>query len=1029
MGRWLQVTVAFGLFLSACGEQVVVREKEGLCGNGKVETGESCDDGNEDNADACTNGCDLATCGDAVTRTDRLAGDNGYEACDDGNDVETDICLNNCTAATCGDGILRTDLSEGMVGFEECDDGNTAAADACLATCVLARCGDGVVRVDLDAGDDGYEACDDGNDEDSDGCLSSCVEARCGDGFVGPGEGCDDGNEDPTDSCHDCQPATCGDGVIQDGERCDDGNEESGDACLNSCATASCGDGILWVGFEDCDDGNVNSQDACTNGCVVARCGDGVLRQDLAPEDVDYETCDDGNLVGGDGCSAGCTREYCGNGQLEANEACDDGNREERDTCRNNCVVAACGDGVMRQDLDPNQAGFEACDDGNGEAGDGCNQDCQREYCGNGRVDPGEACDDGNPDHRDACASHCQEARCGDAILRNDLAPDVVGYESCDDGNREAGDGCDDQCRQEVCGNNRVDVGEACDDGNDRNDDGCTSRCFIAACGDGFVRRDLNVENPLFEACDDGNEIEQDGCLNDCVEARCGDGLVWLGNEACDDENILAGDGCAPDCTLEVCGDGRLDPQEECDDGDGVNTDDCLNDCRVAVCGDGVQREDLQPGDDGFEACDDGVGNGDLADACRGNCRLPRCGDGVVDAGETCDPGENNPDAACAVDCTAVCRSLRFPGNEYVEIPNHEDFAFQTPFTIATWVNPVAQANVTAAVVSKPRGRNYGTGLHLHADDRQYGLGWCGPGCNGRGGTNETGLQLGAWVHIVGSWDGNVVRVYRDGVEVASSPTNVRPDADRATPLLIGSEWVGSGAARSFTGDINSVRIWGRALDGEEVTAAYRGEEPGGLRGRWRFDEGAGQLAEDSSGRAHHGTLSQGIEWVETCPPQRGVCGDGVIGHGEECDDENEVANDGCHRCQRAFPEAVLDQGDGLRLRCRRFEGDMCYSPQMTLGCGMAADVWHSVESEQGGADGLLTGCAAFCAAADALPVVRCQAAENLAGETLYPNVQLGVHFDPAPGGGTPCDWPELGPQRVNGNVNKRNPVDVECSW
>ena len=43
--------------LVACGDQVVVRETEAQCGNGNLEAGEACDDGNTDNADACTNSC------------------------------------------------------------------------------------------------------------------------------------------------------------------------------------------------------------------------------------------------------------------------------------------------------------------------------------------------------------------------------------------------------------------------------------------------------------------------------------------------------------------------------------------------------------------------------------------------------------------------------------------------------------------------------------------------------------------------------------------------------------------------------------------------------------------------------------------------------------------------------------------------------------------------------------------------------------------------------------------------------------
>ena len=50
--------------------------------------------------------------------------------------------------------------------------------------CVAARCGDGVRRADLAMDDPGFEACDDGNCADDDGCLNSCAEAACGDGVV-----------------------------------------------------------------------------------------------------------------------------------------------------------------------------------------------------------------------------------------------------------------------------------------------------------------------------------------------------------------------------------------------------------------------------------------------------------------------------------------------------------------------------------------------------------------------------------------------------------------------------------------------------------------------------------------------------------------------------------------------------------------------------------------------------------------------------------------------------------------------------
>ncbi|MFO7181492.1 MAG: hypothetical protein DIU78_022500, partial [Pseudomonadota bacterium] len=49
------------------------------CGNGKLEEGEECDDGNADNGDDCLSSCREATCGDGFVR-------EGVEECDDGKD-------------------------------------------------------------------------------------------------------------------------------------------------------------------------------------------------------------------------------------------------------------------------------------------------------------------------------------------------------------------------------------------------------------------------------------------------------------------------------------------------------------------------------------------------------------------------------------------------------------------------------------------------------------------------------------------------------------------------------------------------------------------------------------------------------------------------------------------------------------------------------------------------------------------------------------------------------------------------------
>ncbi len=103
------------------------------CGDGIVNAacGEACD---PPAPGLCSAACQpIAACGNGVL--------DAGEACDDGNTTACDGCSPTCQPEGCGDGAVCSG--------EACDDGNTAACDGCSATCTVevgARCGDGVVN-------------------------------------------------------------------------------------------------------------------------------------------------------------------------------------------------------------------------------------------------------------------------------------------------------------------------------------------------------------------------------------------------------------------------------------------------------------------------------------------------------------------------------------------------------------------------------------------------------------------------------------------------------------------------------------------------------------------------------------------------------------------------------------------------------------------------------------------------------------------------------------------------------------------
>lgn len=394
-----------------------------VCGDGDVDSGEECDDGNSVQTDGCLDDCTLARCGDGFVRS-------GVEECDDGNSVQTDACLNNCKVAVCGDGVERT-------GVEECDDGNKNETDACRSNCKDAVCGDGItcIAASCKSGPGGSsEDCDDGNVVNGDGCSGICEIEFCGDGVINnKTEECDDGagNGNAPNKCRlgTCKLPACGDGIIDDaepfGESCD---PPDGSACSAECRALLCGNGELDPG-EECDDGAANSNtapDACRTSCKFARCGDKVVDTG--------EQCDDGNQVDADACTASCKNNVCGDGvPFPGVEDCDDGAANSNtvpNACRTNCDLPGCGDNVI-------DAG-EQCDDGNVVATDTCTDQCLENVCGDGIQLIGlEECDNGPANSNtapNACRTNCTLAGCGDGVIDSGEQCDGTNASACTGG-------------------------------------------------------------------------------------------------------------------------------------------------------------------------------------------------------------------------------------------------------------------------------------------------------------------------------------------------------------------------------------------------------------------------------------------------------------------------------------------------------------------------------------------------------------------------------------------------------------------
>src|SRR3990167_464828 len=169
--------------------------------------------------------------------------------------------------------------------------------------------------------------------------------------------------------------------------------------------------------------------------------------------------------------------------------------------------------------------------------------------------------------------------------------------------------------------------------------------------------------------------------------------------------------------------------------------------------------------------------------------------------------------------------------------------------------------------------------------------------------SGNTILNANQWYHVVGTYDGNNTRFYLNGVEDATPASGSGNMTNNSANLEIGRRDDGY----YFPGKIDDVRIYNRALSGDEIKRLYRigatlkintsinndslanglvgywsmnapdvagttaydrsgnskngsflGQDisPSGLVGWWKLDEGSGTSAGDSSGQGNTGTLA-----------------------------------------------------------------------------------------------------------------------------------------------------------------------------
>jgi hypothetical protein len=158
-------------------------------------------------------------------------------------------------------------------------------------------------------------------------------------------------------------------------------------------------------------------------------------------------------------------------------------------------------------------------------------------------------------------------------------------------------------------------------------------------------------------------------------------------------------------------------------------------------------------------------------------------------------------------------KALSFNGSSgLVSIADAASLDFTSAMTIEAWVRPTTRSNWDT-VVMKGYGST-GRAYALYAGDKNGR-----PAASVRISSSErstagsSALALNTWSHVAMTYGGGRLRVYVNGVQVASSSVtgSIRTSSD---PVTIGGSTVWG---RWFAGQIDEVRIYNRALSQTEI--------------------------------------------------------------------------------------------------------------------------------------------------------------------------------------------------------------------
>jgi hypothetical protein len=171
-------------------------------------------------------------------------------------------------------------------------------------------------------------------------------------------------------------------------------------------------------------------------------------------------------------------------------------------------------------------------------------------------------------------------------------------------------------------------------------------------------------------------------------------------------------------------------------------------------------------------------------------------------------------------------RALAPQGQGYVEVPDSESIdTITNAVTMAAWIYIDGTITDYATAISRQLGTGYGQHYHLSIrSDMKPGLFITTPDSGQLFINGPTAVPLQTWVHIAGTYDGSMARLYLNGVDVADGAVTGL-FATESNPVILSGN--GNANPVMFTeripGRLTDVLLYRRALAPDEIARLSNG--------------------------------------------------------------------------------------------------------------------------------------------------------------------------------------------------------------